>query len=92
MGFNNQAPPVNEGDEFDVIIEAVGEKGDGIARKDGFVIFVSGTKKGDRVKIRMSKVLPKAGFATVVEHLEDPEKAEMKALESADYSEDFGEE
>ncbi len=58
-----QTPPVSEGDEFDVTIEAVGEKGDGIARKQGFVLFVANTRRGDHVRIRVTKVLQKVGFA-----------------------------
>src|SRR3989338_2016977 len=58
--------PVKVGDELDVKIEAVGEKGDGIAKKDGFVLFVAGTKQGDNVKIRVTRVLQKVGFAEVV--------------------------
>jgi len=38
--FGGPTPPVNVGDEIDVRIEAVGEKGDGVAKKDGFVLFV----------------------------------------------------
>lgn len=59
--------PVKVGDEFDVKIEAIGEKGDGIAKKDGFVLFVPNTKQGDEVTIRVSRVLRKVGFAEVVE-------------------------
>ena len=58
--------PVKVGDELNVKIEAVGEKGDGIAKKDGFVLFVPGTKQGDEVKIRVTRVLQKVGFAEVV--------------------------
>ena len=58
--------PVQVGDELDVKIEAVGEKGDGIAKKDGFVLFVPGVKEGDEVRIRVTKVLSKVGFAEVV--------------------------
>jgi predicted RNA-binding protein with TRAM domain len=57
---------VKVGDEIEVTIEAVGEKGDGIAKKDGFVLFVPGVKQGDRVRIRVTKVLRKVGFAEVV--------------------------
>ena len=60
------AGPVREGDEMDVKIEAVGEKGDGIAKKDGFVLFVPSTKQGDNVRIKVTRVLPKVGFAEVV--------------------------
>src|SRR3990167_5860643 len=58
--------PVKVGDELDVKVEAVGEKGDGIAKKDGFVLFVPGTKQGDNVRIKVTRVLPKVGFAEVV--------------------------
>ena len=58
--------PVKVGDELTVKIEAVGEKGDGIAKKDGFVLFVPGAKQGDEVKIKVTRVLQKVGFAEVV--------------------------
>jgi predicted RNA-binding protein with TRAM domain len=64
--FGRSFAPVKVGDELDVTIEAVGEKGDGIAKKDGFVLFVPNTSKGDQVKIKVTKVLRKVGFAEVV--------------------------
>ena len=63
---SNRTAPVNVGDELDVKIEAVGEKGDGIAKKDGFVLFVPNTSQGDQVRIKVKKVLSKVGFAEVV--------------------------
>jgi len=95
-------PPVIEGDELDVKIEAVGEKGDGIARKDGFVLFVPGVKEGDEVHIKVTRVLRKVGFAEVVgksekkeeespEPKEEPTETEETEEEMED-SEDFGEE
>ncbi len=53
--------PVKVGDEIDLTIEAVASKGDGIAKKDGYVIFVAGAKQGDSVKVRISDV--RARFA-----------------------------
>ncbi|MEN6592615.1 MAG: TRAM domain-containing protein, partial [Methanobacterium sp.] len=41
--------------------------GDGICRIDGFVIFVSGAKVGDEVKIRINTTRRNFGFADVVE-------------------------
>src|SRR3989339_1804308 len=64
--FRPRDAPVKVGDEIEVTIEAVGEKGDGVAKKDGFVLFVPGTKQGDKVKIRVTRVLRKVGFAEVV--------------------------
>jgi len=85
-GFNRRSfAPVKVGDEMDVKIEAVGEKGDGIAKKDGFVLFVPNTKAGDEVKIRITKVLRKVGFAEVV----GGAQAAPADEEPAD-SEDFG--
>lgn len=61
-----QAPPVNVGEELDVRIEAVGEKGDGVAKKNGFVIFVPGVKEGQNVRVKVTRVLRKVGFAEVI--------------------------
>ena len=44
-GGQGGTAPVNVGDELDVKIEAVGEKGDGIAKKDGFVLFIPRPKQ-----------------------------------------------
>ena len=89
--------PVNVGDEIEVKIEAVGEKGDGIAKKDGFVLFVPNTKEGDTVKIKITKVLRRVGFAEVVGEGSAPAEGSEEApadepeAEPED-SEDFGEE
>jgi len=63
--------PVKEGEEINAVIEAVAEKGDGIAKKAGFVIFVPGTKVGDKVKIRVKKVAKKVAFAEVIGAFEE---------------------
>jgi len=65
-GGDMRSPPVNVGDELDVKIEAVGEKGDGVAKKDGFVLFVPSVKEGDEVRIKITRVLRKVGFADVI--------------------------
>jgi predicted RNA-binding protein with TRAM domain len=89
--------PVKVGDEIDVKIEAVGEKGDGIAKKDGFVLFVPNTKEGDEVKVKVTRVLRRVGFAEVVGEgspSEEAAPAEEAAPEEApaEDTEDFGEE
>ena len=48
--------PVKVGEEHEVTVEEVSRRGDGIAKIQGFVIFVPGTKIGDRVKIRITRV------------------------------------
>ncbi len=63
----NYSTPVNVGEEYDVKIEDEGRDGDGIARIEGFVVFVSGAKVGDEVKIRINSARRKFAFAEIVE-------------------------
>jgi predicted RNA-binding protein with TRAM domain len=58
--------PLSVGDTYDVKIDDVGREGDGIARIEGFVVFVPNTKKGESVKIRIRKVSRRAAFAEVI--------------------------
>ena len=58
--------PIDVGETYDVTIEDVGREGDGITRVEGFVIFVPNSKKGDNVKIRITKVSRRVGFGEVV--------------------------
>lgn len=48
--------PINVGEEYDVEINEVGSKGDGIARIKNFVVFVPGVKKGDKVRVKIKEV------------------------------------
>ena len=57
--------PVTEGESYDVAIEDIAREGDGVARIDGFVIFVPGTKVGDNVKIKVEKVMRRFAIAAV---------------------------
>ena len=59
--------PLNEGEEHDVKIEDVGRDGDGIARIEGFVVFVTGAKLGDEVKIKITSTRRNFAFAEIVE-------------------------
>lgn len=70
--YEERRAPVKEGEEYEVAIESVGGKGDGIAKVKGFVLFIPNTKQGDYVKIRITKVLPKVGFGEVLKTLDKP--------------------
>jgi len=57
------ALPVSEGQELEVEIISRGDKGDGIARVDGFVVFVPGADSGVKARIRIKNVVIRGRFA-----------------------------
>ncbi|WP_340819406.1 translation initiation factor IF-2 subunit beta [Methanolobus sp. WCC4] len=54
---------IEEGKEYDVRIDAVGSKGDGIAKVDKYTIFVPGAAKGETLKIRIKRISGTLAFA-----------------------------
>lgn len=44
------------GKEYEVEISDLSKRGDGIARLQGFVIFVEGAKAGQKAKIRITSI------------------------------------
>ena len=55
------------GEIYTVKIEDIGREGDGIARIEGFVVFVPNVEKDQEVKIRITKVLKRFAFAEIAE-------------------------
>jgi predicted RNA-binding protein with TRAM domain len=64
--------PVETGKEYDVQITETSRQGDGIAKVQGFVIFVKNAKVGQNVKIKITNV--GARFATA--ELSAPQETE----------------
>ena len=58
--------PVEIGKEYDVEITETSRRGDGIAKIQGFIIFVSGAKAGDKGKIKITNVGPRFANAELV--------------------------
>ena len=61
--YQEKIAPVKVGETYDVSIDDVAKEGDGIARVEGFVIFVPQTKVGDKVTIKVNKVMRKFAIA-----------------------------
>ena len=59
--------PVKKNEEYVVDIIDNGFGGEGVAKIDGFTIFVPGAIKGERVKILILKVLSSNAFAKVLQ-------------------------
>ena len=58
-----QQSPVKENQELEVVIDDIGSRGDGIAKIQGFLIFVPSCKIGERVKVRIRSVSGKFAVA-----------------------------
>ena len=58
--------PVETGKEYDVQVTEISRKGDGIARIQGFVIFVKDGKVGQNAKIRVLQVGNRFAIAEIV--------------------------
>lgn len=85
--------PVKIGEEYDVEISEVGSRGDGIARIQNFVVFVAGTKKGDKAKIKITQIRGRSAIGEVVggaasgETSEEPSEAPEQMGEEMEESE-----
>ena len=65
--FDDRPKPVETGKEYDVSITEISRKGDGIARVEGFVIFVKNGKAGQNAKVRVTEVAQRFAIAEIVE-------------------------
>ena len=67
-GFRPPAAPVEEGKVYEAKIEDMGREGDGLCRVANFVVFIPGTKVGDQVKFKVTKVLRRVAFDFLLGH------------------------
>ncbi|MCS7125277.1 MAG: TRAM domain-containing protein [Candidatus Bathyarchaeota archaeon] len=58
-----QTAPVKENQELEVVIDDIGSRGDGVARIQGYLIFVPNSRVGERVKVRILSVSGKFAVA-----------------------------
>ena len=65
-GTRQTTCPVEEGKIYEAKIEDMGREGDGLARIQNFVVFIPGTKVGDQVKVKITRVLRRMAFGEVV--------------------------
>jgi predicted RNA-binding protein with TRAM domain len=64
--------PVEVGKEYEVDVQEMSRRGEGIARIQSLVIFIAGAKQGDHVKIKITRISRKFAEATLVGK-EEPE-------------------
>jgi len=89
-GFGRRFPPkpVEVGKEYDVKIEEISRRGEGIARIKGLVTFVPNAKAGETVKIRITRISRRFAEAEVVGKAE---VAEAEATEETEKAEEIEE-
>ena len=59
--------PVRTGETFEVEIDNLGYRGEGVGRHDGFTVFVSGALPGERVRVRAGRVARSHAFAHLLD-------------------------
>jgi predicted RNA-binding protein with TRAM domain len=59
--------PVEVGKEYNVTISDISRRGEGIAKVDGFVIFVAGGKQGQAVRVKITQVSNRFATGQVVD-------------------------
>jgi len=101
-GFEStRNPPVKEGETYKVKIESMGREGDGIAKIEGFVVFVPGAKVGEELDVRIHKVTRRVAFGEKVveskeprepEEIEESEEVEEQEVEEQEEIEEEGKE
>src|ERR1700731_1882414 len=65
-GFGSVKKPVEVGHEYNVTISDTSRRGEGIAKIDGFVIFVAGAKQGQSARIKVTRVTDRFATGEVV--------------------------
>lgn len=63
VGKGHTTAPVQVGDAVTVEIIDTGHEGDGIAKVEGYTLFVADTKEGETVEVAVTDVKPTFGFA-----------------------------
>lgn len=75
--------PVELGKEYSVRIIDRSERGEGVTRIEGFIVFVRGAKPGEEVRIRITNVGARAATGEIIREASVPQDTPPTNSESA---------
>ncbi len=75
--------PVESGKEYDVQVTEISRKGDGVARVQGFIIFVKGGKVGQKTRVRVTHVGDRFATAETIEVGEQKQEVEHQPIQQS---------
>jgi|ERR671923_150795 predicted RNA-binding protein with TRAM domain len=70
--------PVESGKEYDVQVTEISRKGDGVARVQGFIVFVKGGRVGQKTRVRITHVGDRFATAETIDGGEQQQQVEQQ--------------
>ena len=81
--------PVESGKEYDVQVTEISRKGDGVARVQGFIVFVKGGRVGQKTRVRVTHVGDRFATAETIDGGEQRQVEQQKQQQSTEQSKDI---
>jgi predicted RNA-binding protein with TRAM domain len=70
--------PVESGKEYDVQVTEISRKGDGVARVQGFIVFVKGGRVGQKTRVRITHVGDRFATAETIDGGEQQQQQQVE--------------
>ncbi len=80
--------PVESGKEYDVQVTEISRKGDGVARVQGFIVFVKGGRVGQKTRVRVTHVGDRFATAETIDG-EEQRQVEEQRQQTPEQSQDI---
>ena len=83
--------PVESGKEYDVQVTEISRKGDGVARVQGFIVFVKGGRVGQKTRVRVTHVGDRFATAETIDggEQQQQQQQEVEQHQSTEQSKDI---
>ena len=78
--------PVESGKEYDVQVTEISRKGDGVARVQGFIVFVKGGRVGQKARVRVTHVGDRFATAETIDGGQQQQQQQVEQHQSTEQS------